>query len=115
MNEHTGKQLDKLNHELQQIQEEVMGKARAIETRLSVIKMLEECEVNGHFLELLEQPKHDLFEIKQPPQLRCTKCGCYSNEANAINDEFYLVINASAFNTGTRISIREFINGREEE
>ena len=120
MNEHTGKQLDILNHDLQQIQEEMMGKARAIETRLGIIKMLEECEVNGHLLELLEQPTHDLFEIKDPLQLRCTKCGCYSkvggdgkaiamNEFYLEDNQFYMVIN------GTRISIGEFINGREEE
>ena len=113
MNKHTGKQLDILNHDLQQIQEEMMGKARAIETRLSVIKMLEECEVNGHHWHLNGQPQSNLFCIEGHVELSCAKCGCL---VRSDFKQIYFTVGMIEHADGSgRVSVEEFINGREEE
>ena len=100
LNEHTAKQLKKLNDEMNHIQTEMMDKARAIEARLSVIKLLEECEVNGHHWQLLNQPKHNLFRLKDSIQ---------------VNSDFKKIYLTLGFENEGRISVEDFLNGREEE
>jgi len=109
LNEHTAKQLKKLNDEMNHIQTEMMDKARAIEARLSVIKLLEECEVNGHHWQLLNQPKHNLFRLKDSIQMSCTKCHAF------VNSDFKKIYLTLGFENEGRISVEDFLNGREEE
>ena len=107
-NEHTGTQLDKLNDELTDIQTEMMDKARAIETRLSIIKMLEECEVNGHHWQLNGQPQSNLFRMEGHVELTCKKCGAF------VNSDFKKIYLTVGYGSG-RISIEQFIYGDDED
>ena len=105
-NAHTGTQLDKLNDELTDIQTEMMDKARAIEARLSVIKMLEECEVNGHHWQLNGQPQSNLFRMEGYVELTCTRCGAF---VNSDFKKIYLTVGHA------RVSIEHFIYGDDAD
>jgi len=109
MNEHTGKELDKLQDELSILQEEMMNKARAIEARLEIVKTLRECEVNGHFWKLLYAPsphENEFFALSSKVELQCQNCHAY---ADTVEKNIWLVYQ------GEKISIREFLGNAESE